>query len=35
MAMSMFYTFIGLCSGIVNDISYGLIDPRIRMGSRK
>ena len=35
MAMSMFYTFIGLASGIVNDISYGLIDPRIRMGSRK
>lgn len=35
MAMSMFYTFIGLASGIVNDISYGLIDPRIRMGSKK
>ena len=35
MAMSVFYTFIGLASGIVNDISYGLIDPRIRMGSRK
>ncbi len=35
MAMSMFYTFIGLVSGIVNDISYGLIDPRIRMGSKK
>lgn len=35
MAMSMFYTFISLASGIVNDISYGLIDPRIRMGSKK
>lgn len=35
MAMSMFYTFIGLASGIVNDISYGIIDPRIRMGSKK
>ena len=35
MAMSVFYTFIGLASGIINDISYGLIDPRIRMGSRK
>ena len=35
MAMSVFYTFIGLASGIVNDISYGLIDPRIRMGSKK
>jgi oligopeptide transport system permease protein len=35
MAMSVFYTFIGLASGITIDISYGLIDPRIRMGSRK
>ena len=35
MAMSVFYTFIGLASGIVIDISYGLIDPRIRMGSKK
>ncbi len=35
MAMSVFYTFIGLASGIVNDISYGIIDPRIRMGSKK
>ena len=35
MAMSMFYTFIGLASGIVMDISYGIIDPRIRMGSKK
>ena len=35
MAMSVFYTFIGLASGILNDVSYGLIDPRIRMGSKK
>ncbi len=35
MAMSVFYTFIGLASGIVMDVSYGLIDPRIRMGSKK
>lgn len=35
MALTVFYTFIGLASGIVIDISYGLIDPRIRMGSKK
>ncbi len=35
MALTIFYTLIGLTSGIVNDISYGFIDPRIRMGSRK
>ena len=29
------YTFIGLASGILTDISYGFIDPRIRMGSKK
>ena len=29
------YTSIGLLAGIVVDISYGLIDPRIRMGSKK
>lgn len=32
---SCFYTAVGLVAGIVIDISYGLIDPRIRMGSRK
>ena len=31
---SIFYTFLGLASGIVVDISYGFIDPRIRMGER-
>ena len=35
MAMTVFYTFIGLVAGIVVDISYGFIDPRIRMGSKK
>ena len=35
MALTVFYTFIGLASGIIIDISYGLIDPRIRMGSKK
>ncbi len=35
MALTTFYTFIGLLSGIVIDISYGFIDPRIRMGSKK
>lgn len=28
----VFYTFISLLAGIVVDISYGFIDPRIRMG---
>ena len=32
---SCFYTAVGLAAGIVVDISYGFIDPRIRMGSRK
>ena len=31
---SVFYTFIGLLAGIVVDISYGFIDPRIRMGEK-
>ena len=35
MALTIFYTFISLFAGIVIDISYGFIDPRIRMGSRK
>lgn len=30
----VFYTFINLLAGIVVDISYGFIDPRIRMGER-
>ena len=34
MVDSIFYTFIGLLAGIVVDISYGFIDPRIRMGEK-
>lgn len=32
---TFFYTFVGLLAGIVIDLSYGFIDPRIRMGQRK
>lgn len=35
MLLSAFYTLVGLSSGILIDISYGFIDPRIRMGSKK
>ena len=35
MLLSAFYTLVGLAAGIVVDVSYGLIDPRIRMGSKK
>lgn len=35
MAISMFYVTIGLAAGIVSDLSYGFIDPRIRMGEGK
>lgn len=31
---TVFYTLIGLTAGIVVDISYGFIDPRIRMGEK-
>jgi ABC-type dipeptide/oligopeptide/nickel transport system permease component len=31
---SIFYTFLSLAAGIITDISYGFIDPRIRMGER-
>lgn len=30
-----FYTIIGLAGALVIDVSYGFIDPRIRMGSKK
>lgn len=33
--VSMFYIFIGLLGGLVVDVSYGLVDPRIRMGGGK
>ncbi len=32
--MAIFTTF-GLCAGVLVDISYGFIDPRIRMGAKK
>jgi oligopeptide transport system permease protein len=32
--LSAFYTLISLAAGIVIDISYGFIDPRIRMGAK-
>ena len=35
MLLSAFYTLIGLTAGIVVDLSYGFIDPRISMGSKK
>ncbi len=35
MLLSAFYTLIGLLSGIIVDLSYGFIDPRIRIGSAK
>ena len=35
MMLTVFYTAIGLVASIVVDISYGFIDPRIRMGSKK
>ena len=34
MADTVFYTLIGLLSGLVIDLSYGFIDPRIKMGAR-
>lgn len=30
----VFYVFIGLVAGIIVDLSYGFIDPRIRMGEK-
>lgn len=35
MLTTIFYTAIGLVASVVVDISYGFIDPRIRMGSKK
>lgn len=32
--VSIFYTFIGLVGTLFIDLSYGLIDPRIRMGEK-
>ena len=33
--VAMFYIFIGLVGGLVVDVSYGIVDPRIRMGGGK
>jgi len=35
MAALAFYTIIGLATTLVVDLSYGIVDPRIRMGARK
>ena len=34
MMLSSFYLLIGLVAGLVIDLSYGIIDPRIRMGAK-
>lgn len=34
MMLTAFYIFIGLAAGLVIDLSYGMIDPRIRMGAK-
>ena len=34
MLLSGFYLSINLIAGLVIDLSYGVIDPRIRMGAR-
>ena len=35
LAVSMFYTVISLVATLVIDLSYGLVDPRIRIGGGK
>lgn len=34
MADTVFYTLVSLAAGLVIDLSYGFIDPRIKMGAR-
>ena len=34
MALTFFYTLISLVAGLVTDLSYGFIDPRIKMGAK-
>ena len=34
MMLSGFYLLVGLMAGLVIDLSYGIIDPRIRMGAK-
>ena len=33
--LSMFYVAIGLVAGLLVDLSYGIVDPRIRIGGGK
>lgn len=35
MGIVIFYVFIGLFMAILADLSYGIVDPRIRMGGKK
>lgn len=35
LALSAFYTFVSLFAVLLVDLSYGIVDPRIRMGARK
>ncbi len=35
LALGAFYTSIGLIASLLVDLSYGIVDPRIRMGGRK
>ncbi|MBQ8374923.1 MAG: ABC transporter permease [Clostridia bacterium] len=34
MMLSAFYTLVGLLAGLIVDLSYGLIDPRVRIGEK-
>ena len=34
MFLSMFYVGIGLAAALIIDLSYGWVDPRIRMGAK-
>ena len=35
MSSSAFYSVIGLVTVLIVDLSYGIIDPQIRMGAKK
>ena len=35
LGITAFYTIIGLFAVLLVDLSYGLVDPRIRMGARR
>ena len=34
-AILMFYSMISLITVLIVDISYGIVDPRVRMGGKK